>query len=461
MSYISIGNYQSKIIFPFLSIFLSFIIYVLEYFSSYFFNFKKINSPNLYSLHFSFSFLGIFLFGGICYFILKKNVRDNSNEIQIQQKNDKIKKDEEKLKSTMSIPLIYNQNNINIPIYYLLFSTFLQLIKHFCFCSIVFDFTDIESKILYGGFEIIFIKLMNKYIFKYKLYKHQIISMLILIFVLLTANIFRETFLMGIVRNNYSFYQNDYEIFIRDISNAKVKSGIIYYYYLIFIILGLISKSLSVCFDKWLITDKLCNPYKLLYFKGLFGIIPALSIQLILYFTLGESGNINEEKINIRNLYKRLSFPVSSFTQNKSINISLIICFFILVGFYYLTIIITINKFNSEFIGFVSITSSTLSIITIQFINAIINGNGNNKNIIIFCSIHFLFFILILMPSLIICEIIILHCCNCDKNTTSNIEERANLEVKASLQILGDDDDEDEIVTSLVSSEDPNKSPNF
>ena len=41
----------------------------------------------------------------------------------------------------------------------------------------------------------------------------------------------------------------------------------LYYYYFVFIVVGLISKSLSVCYDKWLITDKLCNQYKLLYFK--------------------------------------------------------------------------------------------------------------------------------------------------------------------------------------------------
>ena len=65
MSCISIGKYQKKIIFPILSILLLYLIYQLEYFSGYFYNFKKINTPNLYSLYFSFSFLGSSLFGGI------------------------------------------------------------------------------------------------------------------------------------------------------------------------------------------------------------------------------------------------------------------------------------------------------------------------------------------------------------------------------------------------------------
>ena len=157
---------------------------------------------------------------------------------------------------------------------------------------------------------------------------------------------------------------------------------------------------------------------------------------------MGEGGNIREEEINIKNLYKRLSFPVSSLTLNKNINICLIILFFIIVTFYVMTFIITINKFNSEFGGFVSIFSSSLSIIAIQIINYIIKGEKNNRSIAIICSIHILFFILLLIPSLIICEIIILRFCGCDKNIYSNIEKRANSEVKSSLKLYEEEDEE-------------------
>ena len=157
---------------------------------------------------------------------------------------------------------------------------------------------------------------------------------------------------------------------------------------------------------------------------------------------MGEGGNIREEEINIKNLYKRLSFPVSSLTLNKNINICLIILFFIIVTFYVMTFIITINKFNSEFGGFVSIFSSSYSIIAIQIINYIIKGEKNNRSIAIICSIHILFFILLLIPSLIICEIIILRFCGCDKNIYSNIEKRANSEVKSSLKLYEEEDEE-------------------
>ena len=115
-----------------------------------------------------------------------------------------------------------------------------------------------------------------------------------------------------------------------------------------------------------------------------------------------------------------------------------------------LTITNTIHKFKPEFVGFVSIFSSSLSMTTIQFVISIINGNGNNKYKKLICFIHLLFFSLLLIPSLIICEIIILHFCNCDKNIYYNIEKRANSDIKAAL--YSEDDEENK--TSALESED-------
>ena len=446
MPCISIGNCYKKIIFPLISIFLSYIIYILEYFSGYFSDYRKYKSPNLFSFFFSFSFCGSLLFGGIFYGILEKNSRNNSIEkLKVNENASKAEKGKTKIRFSL---LYEDSKRINVPLKYLFLSALLELIQIFSFRSIVFDFMDIESKIVYAGFEIIFIKLISKYIFKYKLYRHQIISMIILIVVLFCAIMFRETFLMKIVRNEYSFYENDFENYIKDISNSKLKAGIIYYYYLGFLILGLVSKSIVVCFDKWLITNILCDPHKLLFFKGLFGFIPALVIQLVLFYILGEIGNINEESINIVNLYKRLSLPISNFTLDNKINILIIIVFFFIVGIYNLINIKTINEFNAEYIGFASIISSTLSIITIQFINAFIHGNGDDKSIIRLCILHFLFFVFILIPTLIICEIIILHFCKCDKNISSSIEKRANSEVISSLRIY--DEDEEDTKSSVI-----------
>ena len=451
MSCISLGKYKKKIFFPILSSLLLFIIFLFEYYSGYFFDFKRINTPNLYSLYFSFSFLGSCIIGGTCLYILKKNIRGNNARLITKKRNNTInkednnpKKEDENNKNNIAIPLLYNKERtrINISIKYLIVSSLLELLANFSYCSIVFDFMDIESKIIYGGFEIIFIKLISKYIFKNHLYKHQIISMVLLLMILFIAIMFRENFLMKIVKKKIKVYKSDFEKYLIESSNEKLKSGIIYYYYFIFIILGLIIKSLSVCYDKWLITDRLCDQYKLLYFKGFFGFIPSIIIQLGLYFTLGEGENIREEAINIKNLYKRLSFPVSSFILNKNINICLIILFFIIVTFYVMTFIITINKFNSEFGGFVSIFSSSLSIIAIQIINYVIKGEKNNKSIAIICSMHILFFILLLIPSLIICEIIILRFCGCDENTYKKKEKRANSEVKSSLKLYEEEDEE-------------------
>ena len=464
MSCISIGRFKTKIFFPIISIILLYIIFNFEFFSSYLFDYKRIKSPNFYSLFFSFSFIGSGFLGGSCLFILKHNLRADFKELKaLKQKNqdnnkeNKEKKDNESNnRASLNIPLLYNikGNKIDIPFKYLICAAFLELITNFSFCSIVFDFMDIESKILYGGFEIVFIKIIGKIIFKNNLYRHQIISMIIYLIILISLIMFREAFLIKIVSKDLIFYENKFQSYLIETSNAKLESGIIYYYYLVFIIVGLFSKSLSVCYEKWLITDKLCDPYKLLYFKGLVGFIPALLIQLSLYFALGESGNIKEEKINIKNVYKRLSFPVSSFTNNIFINIALIIIFFIFVACYNISITNTIHKFKPEFVGFVTIFSSSLSITTFQFIISIINGNGNKKNKKLISLIHLLFFILILIPSLIICEIIILHFCNCDKNIYYNIEKRANSDINAALYR----EDNDENKSNTLESEDQSKS---
>ena len=87
MSCISLGKYKKKIFFPILSSLLLFIIFLLEYYSGYFFDFKRINTPNLYSLYFSFSFLGSCIIGGTCLYILKKNIRGNNARLITKKRN--------------------------------------------------------------------------------------------------------------------------------------------------------------------------------------------------------------------------------------------------------------------------------------------------------------------------------------------------------------------------------------
>ena len=65
------------------------------------------------------------------------------------------------------------------------------------------------------------------------------------------------------------------------------------------------------------------------------------------------------------------------------------------------------------------------------------------------------FFILILIPSLIICEIIILHFCNCDKNIYYNIEKRANSDIKIALY---SEDDEENKTSEMESADQSSRS---
>jgi hypothetical protein len=454
MACISIGKFKKKLLFPMLAIIFCFIIYNMEYFSGFFFDLKKnVKSPKLYSLYFSFSFLGCFLYGGIFLFISNSSSSRESKLALDKTKKDKNKKDLRKKKGNSPPSLIYDEeiSKIHINIIYFIISAFLELLLNFSFASTVFDFLDFESKILYGAFEIIFIKIISKCIFKFQFYRHQILSLILLVIVLLMAIMTRETFLMKIVRKQMSFYIKEFEKFLIETTEEKLRSGIIYYNYFIFIMVGLLARSFSVCFDKWLITSKLCDPYKLLFFKGLFGLIPSFCIQILLYFIIGENFTTDDSKdISIKNLYKRLSFPFSSFIHLE--NIIFIITFFILVGAYYTFTIIVINGFKPEFIGFVSIVSSTLTLLTIQVINSIMTGKKHQTITIIL--IHFFFFVLILIPSLILCEIIILHFCKCDKYISSNIERRASIEVNTALKLYNDEEDEDDSKNMTFNSED-------
>ena len=446
MAYISFGKCRKKMIFPIISIIISHLIFNIEYYSAFFFDLKKFNSPKLYSLYFSFSFLGCFIYGGI--FLLISYINNKTEFDKSEEKFQEEKKTKKLVsKKAYRYPsLIYNEeiSKIHIHMIYFIISAFLELSVNFCFSSIVFDFIDIEAKILYSAFDIIFIKIISKVAFKFQLFRHQIFSMIILVILLSISILIRENFMMKIFMGELHFYEDDYEDYFRKTSKDKLEIKITYQYYFIFIIIGFFMRSFSVCFDKWLITDKLCNPYKLLFFKGLYGFIPAFMIQLLLYNILGENLFTDKydditNKVNIKNLYKRLSFPFSSFISY--INITIIIFFFVLIGFSYTFNIAIINSFNPEFIGFVNITSTTLALFTIQLINAIMIKKIHRA--ITICLINFSLLIIILIPSLILCEIIVLHFCNCDQNISSNIEIRSILEATTPLELYESDDDDD------------------
>ena len=447
MAYISFDKCKKKIVFPIISIIIYYILYNLEYYSGYYFDFKKFNVPKLYTLNFSFSFLACFVFGGIFLLISYINTKEESNNTENKEEDDRKKKDLKNKKPTRYPSLIYDEeiSKIHIKMKYFINSAFLELLVNFFYSSVIFDFVDIEAKILYSSFDIIFIKIVSKFVFKFQFYRHQIFSMILLILILFLDIIIRETFLMKVIKGELNFYDEDFQLYLNENGNAKIESKIAYRYYLIFTFFGFIAKSFSVCFDKWLITSTLCNPYKLLFFKGLYGFFPAFLIQILLYFILGENLSTDKDEINIKNLYKRLSFPFSSFVGDKLINnkfiVILIISFFFLIGFSYISNIAIINSFNPEFIGFVNIVSTTLTIFTIQLINAIISGRFRRSIIISFINLFFL--IIILIPSLILCEIIILHFCQCDKNISSSIERRASLEVNKALELYDTEDDDD------------------
>jgi hypothetical protein len=253
----------------------------------------------------------------------------------------------------------------------------------------------------------------------------------------------REKYLENIIFDTFNI-NNDIQDYIKEIYKLKQKSNAIIIY-LIFTLSGNILSAFSICFDNWLMTQKLCTPFKLLFFKGLFGFIPSFLIQILLFIILGEKrrlfGENNEiqEEMTIIELIKRLSFPISSF--KLFINVFIIILYFILVGFYHISIITTNNKFQPEFVGFVILISSGLSIITNESVNIYFFGNKR-----IYYLIPLTYFIISLIAALIICEVIILRFCNCDKYTNTNIDKRGTLEANESFSKYIEDQFKDEKV---------------
>ena len=440
MGFISFRKFKKKNIFVFASILLSYLMFQSEYYSEFSYDCKNLNSPNLFSLYFSFMFLGCFIFGGNYYFLFERNVKNipkNNNQNKAKKENN--------VKKSLTSELLYNDelNEIYIPLKYFIISTFLELLSNFFSYSLAFDFIDIESKMLLDGFVIIFIKLFGKLIFKHELYKHQIISIIILLSLLIMGIFIREIYLVNIIFGDFNI-NNDIFNYIKEAYKLKEKSNAIIIY-LIFALSGNISSAFSICFDNWLMTQKLCTPFKLLFFKGLFGFIPSFSIQILLFIMLGERRKLLSEngeiqgEITIIELIKRVSFPISSFTS--FINIFVIILYFILVSFYQISIITTNNKFQPEFVGFVVLISSGLSIITNESVNIYFFGNEK-----IYYLIPLTYFIISLIAAFIICEVIILHFCNCDKYTNTNIDKRGTLEADESFSNYIEDQFKDEKV---------------
>ena len=221
MAFISFGKCKKKNIYIIISIILSYLIFQTEYYSEFYFDCKGYNSPRLFSLYFSFSFFGSLLTGLILFFLIEYNNK--------KSKEDENKK-EIKNKKKIYIPLLYeeNINQINVPIKYLILSSFLELISNFSFYSIALDFLDIETKMLFNGFEIIIIKIIGKCIYKNQLYKHQIISIVILLIILIIGILIREGYLQKIINNKIIINETIGE-YIKNIQKKRLLLKYIYF----------------------------------------------------------------------------------------------------------------------------------------------------------------------------------------------------------------------------------------
>lgn len=206
------------------------------------------------------------------------------------------------------------------------------------------------------------------FVFKEKIYRHHIISIIICIFLSLSVSI--------------------YNIIVASKLNENSFGSIIFYY--------LLYASREV-YERWIINKKFVYPYHLLFVEGLIG---ALGIGVICIIRLIFSGN----------MFKNI---VSIITDNL-----IRLCFLLLVQILLeITRIMTINYFSP--------THRYVADILVYFyfcIEEIIKGNKYYFHL--FCLLF------IIVGILIYHEVLIIHLCGMEQNTQENIDKRAENDQK-------------------------------
>ena len=227
-------------------------------------------------------------------------------------------------------------------------------------------------------FDIIFIYLFYYLILKFRIYKHQYISLIIIIFIGIILNI------IGIIHNNYS-YKKYHCIIIRFICE------------IIF--------SLRIVINKYTMDKKFVSPYELCFFQGI------MTLGLLLIFSpFAIFLNLSNDFKNYFNEFK-----------DKKLKESFIFLFVLIIQFIYnLCIFITIYKTDVFHIMIIIIIGHLA-----PYFKGLIYANSNIIDIIIIIGL-----IIILFMALIFNEIIILNFCGLEQNTRKYICKRANYDIE-------------------------------
>lgn len=429
MKIITCGKWKTRYYYPLIAIILSYIIYISSYYSEVTYYYVLKNDFHLFTLILPFSFLGNLLGGGVCYLITNINERSSNGY------KSKVSYDSNNLKSSIKTPLLFDnvESQYQLNICYLFLSSVLEFFTHITEVLVTYDSIDIETNMYLGAFKLIVIELFSKIFLNHSLHKHQVIPSIILIILLLLILHFREMILRQLITDDYDFYNKDYQNYFKQFAIHKFDSPYIFLFIGCYLLNQIFIAS-TICYDNWLISVKFCNRYKILFYKGIFGVFQSFGIEIFLFIKYKEREIY--ENISFENILKRLSFPWSSFSNIKRI-ISIFI-FFIVITLYNIFIINTNNLFSPEFVGLVTIFSSFLCVITIQFFDVVIYNN------IKFSIVPSAVFLIILPISLIICEVIIFRCCGCEKYTAYKIDERAKIERHLAVRGLFKNDNKDD-----------------
>ena len=242
-------------------------------------------------------------------------------------------------------------------------------------------------------FTILFYIIFKKLFLKTKIYKHQIISLLIISFCLLI-------FTFNDIKNAKSDSKSD---FFKGLGISLLYILIVFGFYAIYDVL--IKKHLEKYSD---------DPYYLMFYIGLFSLILTIPLDLFSYFYDDEGKKIELDAINqIRDLYKK--YKLKFFLWFLS---DIIIGFFWLVGIililYYFTpchfiICRTLSEFLSKCVRWVL---------------------GKDKDEWYEILIYSLIYVIIIFSSFIYNEVIIIHLYGMEENTFKYISFREKLELE-------------------------------
>lgn len=268
------------------------------------------------------------------------------------------------------------------------------------FISVVLDFSVTVLALVFGlncpynfwAFEIIFISIFSYFILKTKLYKHQYITMFLIVF-------------LGLILNIITYFKLD-----EDQKNIKIQD-------LLLKLLSEICLSLNYVIAKFNMESNYCSAYEVCIWEGLMGLILYI-ICLVIINSIGATVDGVKYPDNLNEL-----------VNNLDINDFIYFFMYIILNFIYnIAMLLTCNYFTPSHILILSIIHECYLYFKMREEDLLFNILG--LIIIFLIFIIFLFFI----------EILELNIYDISRNTKKNIEIRAEFDsdIEENISIVDD-----------------------